>query len=292
MSSFQTQQVLVPQEVFVGDTAQLRVSFSSAQRLRLRKFSALDSADAADDFSLQSVELLENGEFHELVITFVPWRSGLIQLPAQRVYQDGASADFGIDITPSSVEVASILGKTGQTELQPQLGPQLVPGTTWILYLMAAGGIALVAAVCVCLAKFSALTGRYRNFLRSWQLKKNAAKAGKGLRCLARSASCTDKEFSSALQNIIRAYFEGRYGERFSSCASPEFLPKYYAITQNLLPDSINERVEAVHAVLRRTDFVRYSPDAHLERNERPALIDTVRRCIAAAEKGADDAAH
>lgn len=80
-----THQVLVPQNVYIGDSAELRVSFSSENAHKLLKDSSLVELPLSNfvedlqfqDYQIEKITLLSNGQNnYNFVITFIPWKTG------------------------------------------------------------------------------------------------------------------------------------------------------------------------------------------------------------------------
>jgi hypothetical protein len=141
--------ILVPREVFVGDTAEFSFTLSSLPSAPGSKLG--DSLPVEDstvftvpageipetsEVTIESIVIAKNASALTVSIRFVPWIPGDLQLPSF-AYKD-------IRITPPLVRIGSILEKTGYSSLSPERPPLLVPGTTWFLYALIAAVIALL----------------------------------------------------------------------------------------------------------------------------------------------------
>src|SRR5574344_668313 len=87
-------QILVPKQVYVGDTAEIQyvfrsdVDFFSEQQSSGAKKNSLDLvtdcsafASRADDCLVKSAVLERNGYEYTLILTIIPWKSGMLDFP-------------------------------------------------------------------------------------------------------------------------------------------------------------------------------------------------------------------
>ena len=80
MVTLNTQQILLPKNVYIGDSAELRISFTSPEKIVSYKFT--EDLDYRD-YTIENVELLESGlNYYQLSINFIPWKMGKINLPS------------------------------------------------------------------------------------------------------------------------------------------------------------------------------------------------------------------
>ena len=276
-----TEQHLLPKEIFVGDNAELRISFSNPQELQI----ASQIENTNPDFLIKNIRLESDANNYTAIIEFVPWKQGEIILPAFNLVSTEEKKANTIEIQPEAIEVASILAKTNSNQIRPQKGAMLIPGTNWILYLFVISGIVIFVGIFFLLVKLPGLIFGYKNFLKKLRLKKNASKAIKKIRKLFKS-KVSDKDFASDLQKILRLYLEGRYSEKFSTCTSSELPKKFMDVTQGLLSDEIYSQMEKFYSLFYRTDFIRYSAQANLNEGERKALLTCARDTIFILERG------
>lgn len=197
--------ILIPREVFVGDTAELSFesgAFSSI--LEPGTLYALPSEDfpVSDDLAIKSILVAQNGAAASVTIRFVPWKAGVLTIPSFELKK--------VRVMPPVVRIASLVEKTGRTVIEPARPPLLVPGTTWLLYGSVAAFLCLAA-----LGSFAAVRlGKY--FLQSpgkRNAKRRAAVFMKEAKALERAAGKTSSSswyarFSLLLRRYLGAFCE------------------------------------------------------------------------------------
>lgn len=244
--------VLVPREVFVGDTAEFSFGLGSIAALGLsdsidsgdsvgegndlsRDFIAVPAEDIPEssDATVESIVVSRVGDVATVTIRFVPWVSGVLELPQFAIH--------GTRVTPPTVRIASAVEKTGRTSLEPARPPLLVPGTMWLLYAMIAcalAGVAVCAFAIVHLARY-ALTdplsrharSRFRLFSRELKiLERRVGRIG-------------FSPWYAALSFALR-----RYLGAFCAGNAESFLP----LTGSEIAESVRDRADALmHAICR-----------------------------------------
>ncbi|MBQ5847905.1 MAG: hypothetical protein IIW49_03210, partial [Treponema sp.] len=138
-------QVVLPKKIYVGDVAEIRVSFSSGidffadlpanQIERNLNLSNLAIDVDNDDFLLKNAILRRVDLTYTLVLFVVPWNTGEIKIPSINltagIYTD-EKMPFVIPI--ETFTVSSILTKGVESSMVPPVPPLLIPGTTYFLY--------------------------------------------------------------------------------------------------------------------------------------------------------------
>ena len=145
--------ILVPREVFVGDSAELSFTtgvFNAALEPGAEVLVPLGDVAVSSDATVESVAARRGDSSTTVMIRFVPWTTGLLRLPPFTLKK--------IRVVPPPVRISSLAEKTGQTALDPPRSPLLVPGTTLVLY-------ALSAALIACLAFGAIVAARFRRYL-------------------------------------------------------------------------------------------------------------------------------
>ena len=137
MITVQTQQVLVPKQVYIGDRAELRCTFSTAAKIKAEGFCGeLDY----NQYDIKDVKLQPSGvNTYTLTIAFVPWRTGDIIIPDYKLSEEAGSAgaeassdEMIIHFNP--VNIVSLTQKDSITTLRDSASPLLLPGTIYKLY--------------------------------------------------------------------------------------------------------------------------------------------------------------
>ena len=206
--------MLIPREVFIGDTAELSFSSGSfSSVLEDGTLFALPSEDLpkSDDVEVKSILVSQRGSTAAVTVRFVPWASGVVRLPSFKLK--------GVAVTPPVVRIGSLLEKTGKTTIEPPRSPLLVPGTTWMLYgLIAAILVATIAGAvaAVKLARYLLLSPLRR------QTGKRAAILLREMKNLERKAGKIPMHawyaaFALSLRRYFGAYCDGDFGSLLSS---------------------------------------------------------------------------
>ena len=160
-------QILMPKTVYTGDRCELKYVFHSDADLfsdnitgQVTSFMELNAQwPSFDKFSdkcfIQNVELERSGFEYTLTLSFIPWKAGVIDFAAFDLAglirytvdpeKPGTGAVFLIDFEP--ITVNSISEKLGIDSIQPSSGPAVVPGTVWILAVLAFVFIAVCAVI-------------------------------------------------------------------------------------------------------------------------------------------------
>ena len=130
MITVQTQQVLVPKQVYIGDRAELRCTFSTSAKIKAEGFCGeLDY----NQYDIKDVKLQPSGvNTYTLTIAFVPWRTGDIIIPDYRLSEEVSSDEMIIHFNP--VNIVSLTQKDSITTLRDSASPLLLPGTIYKLY--------------------------------------------------------------------------------------------------------------------------------------------------------------
>lgn len=125
--------VLIPQRVFVGDTAQFLFPLSEKEykTLTARGFTVdipipLKNMTQSDVMTINEIRIVTRESGYYLAITFVPWETGEIEFPALTFLQLYSKLP--------AISVSSLLGTGERVSLQPPKPPLLPPGTDFLLY--------------------------------------------------------------------------------------------------------------------------------------------------------------
>jgi len=212
--------ILMPQEVFVGDTAEF--SFGTASLNSVIADGILftvpsEGLPSSYELTVESIVVFRNGNSETVTIRFVPWISGVLQIPAFEIKK--------LKITPPPVRIASLVEKTGKNTLERARSPLLVPGTTWLLYAVIAAVIAAIAAGSYACLKL------YRYFVET----PGKRLAGKRVRLFLREMRILEREikrisipiwyasFAASLRRYFGAFCTGNL-ESFLALTGPEIV--------------------------------------------------------------------
>ena len=248
--------VLVPREVYVGDTAEFSFVTNAFGDLLIPgtvQVLPRENLPSSPLVSVESVLITARADGALVVIRFVPWTSGLVQLPPFSWEK--------IRVVPPSVRIGSVLELTGASEIAPPRGPLLVPGTTWLLYGMI-GAVLAASAVCI----FGFL--RLRRYFRANPFRRESAirrkKLFRELKYLDRGIrKMSIPRWYASFASVIRSYAgslcAGDHSALHAATAS-EIVSEISARFSRLYPEDSRFRLlDASRALLERIDGIRFS---------------------------------
>lgn len=295
MAYMQSQQVLVPRQVYIGDSAELRCTFETesvlfrnlvAQKgnIELSKEYFMGELDASK-WDVKNVVISSSGyNKYTLSVSFVPWRTGNIDLPA---FDMGAALNSDAEIYVMGFqrfEVVSITKTQSLSSLRDIQSPLLLPGTTYKVY----GLIILLLLLIIAIIRITIKRKKFVFFIKNeillWKYRKNKKATFKQLLKLEQDKVSADNQIASEMQKIIRSYLEFRMDYPFTKLVTSEMMEGFYKATCNLLSDKKTFAAEEIIRVFVRTDFIRYSKDAAFNANERQQLISTLMNSIETLE--------
>lgn len=304
-------QVIIPRQIFIGDTAELRFSFvctnariNEYAKEHLRNFQHLSqSAFVKPDsttFSIKDIRIIQNSDnYFTMNIIFVPWKTGDLLLSEYDLTAaifgeevDGAklSEDYLIEFEP--INVLSIIEQNNLTEEigSPQY-PKLLPGTVYAVYFRLIFLVIFLIVGIILLIQHKKVSFWIKNAKLKAKYKKNRSRT---IRVIEKALvdfennKSDDKKLSELIQQQMRKYLEVRFAYPFSNATSSEIVKKYYDITLGLLSDKKNEAIEDIAAVFVRTDYIRYAAEntanAKYLLNEAGQIVQKLKEAICTIE--------
>lgn len=279
MITLQTQQILVPKQVYIGDKAELRCTFSTAEKIQAEGFcSELDYSQ----YDIKNVQLLPSGNnYYTLTITFIPWRTGEISLPDYSLSVEGAEG-FIIHFNP--VSIVSITEKDSITTLRDSASPLLLPGTIYKLYGSLIAVIIILIIGIRLIVKHKDVSFFVKNLILAARNNSNRRKTIKQLNKLAKNPQLADNDAAAEIQKTMRTYLEKRFNFPFSKTVSSEMYKCFMQITQGLLSEEKESAFEDIVTAFVRTDYIRYSAASSFNDGEKEELIKKLINDIIAIE--------
>ncbi|HNY21128.1 MAG TPA: hypothetical protein PKO22_03150 [Treponemataceae bacterium] len=198
--------VLIPREVYVGDTAEFSfktTAFASAVKDGSAFVLPEEEFPVTPDLTIESVVIAKASGETNVTVRFVPWTAGIIKIPSIVIGKETA--------VPPPMRISSIIEKTGHKTLEPSRSPLLVPGTTFIVY-----AIIAIAIVAVAIIAFAGV--RLKRALSGFALGRASARRVKALNrelsALSRSARKKGlvpwyADFSRVLRRYLGEFAEG-----------------------------------------------------------------------------------
>jgi len=305
MIEIQAQQILLPKKVYIGDTAELRCSFSS-NSLSLKNFLNGNIAVLSENgftseldlksYNIQKIQLMPAGvDYYQLSITFVPWKTGNIQFPSYNISanfhkESELAIDDEIIINFNKVNIVSLIEQNSITSLRSSSAPLLLPNTTYKLYGGILGFVVFIILMINLIAKRNELAFFVKNQRLIRKYKKNRRQTEKKLSKLLNNSQLTDKDFCQEYQKIIRFYLEARFCYPFTKTVTSQIMKgftKAFGGTDDFTSLISAEKEDAACSItgfFTRTDFIRYSKDGKFNENEKTELIAATKEAISVLE--------
>lgn len=314
------QQLVFPKILYVGDQSELQFTFNSP----IDFFAPADPASISGDslyidperpeflsadcsFTVNQVILSRNGMTYTLMVSFVPWKPGIIDIPAfdlNACIRDDKLDDlqaaetsrsyYGIDLQPFTVE--SLSQKNGDVSLRPPASPILLPGTNYVLWTLITGGILLLFLITFLLARLRTIQELFYTIREKLGLMRNSHVTRRKLKRLLDS-DADDVEFASSWQKIVRSYLEYRFASPFASVTASHLAGVINNVTGNMLNDDQESAVMDLVSLFTRTDYIVFaqgSIDSRLEppqeheaafgEGEKKEIVGITDRCISELE--------
>lgn len=283
MTITNTQQILIPKKVYIGDTAELTINFNSSSEISGWNWT---SSLNLKDYDIKDLQISKSGiNYYQLVIKFTPWKTGTIDFPDLELIT--ASVTDSLILVTDPIQIVSLVEQNQITGIQGAKNPMLIPGTTYKIY-----GF-LITTVLLLLILIRALIKRKKiaQFIRERKLRrkylKNKKKSLRALSNLLKNnnsrESLTDKEFSGAVQNIMRTYLEIRFEYPFTKAVSSSICKSFYDATSGLSEENKYDAVEEIEGIFIRTDYIRYG-NGSLSSDERKQIIENLKNHIETLE--------
>lgn len=286
----QSQQILLPKKVYIGDTAELRCNFNSPSAF-INQLTEKGTTDISinsfiepldsQEYEILQVKISNIGvNYYQLSVIFKSWKTGIIRIPAIQI--DEALIEF------QPISIVSITEQNNTTVLKDSLNPFLLPGTTYKLY----GILILFVIIILTVIRIIIKREKIRFYLNNKRLirkyKKNKKTTIKKLTALSKE-TLTDKEFAEKYQHLMRNYLEIRFDFSFTKAVSSEFMAGFMNTTGNTVSELKQEAFGDIVSTFVRTDYIRYKDNSVLLENEKENLCSMVIEKIEILEKSDDD---
>ncbi len=303
-------QILLPKTAYTGDRCELKYVFRTDVDL---------FGNSAEEKTIQSLELttdfaafnkleqkckvyratLEHSGFeYTLTVFFIPWQSGIIDfqpfdlagLVRKSLNTNTSSSVFAVDFAP--VTINSLTQKMGVTSLCPSKGPMILPGTTFLLIVLAACVVACLAVLIFILSKIPYFVSCLILGRRRRQLKKSYRQTE---RLFKRSLKqkIDDTQFCQQISTVLRLFLSERFDSDFMFLTDDRLSFKFEEITCGSTDELQTLAINDVVEVLQRCSYIRFAQNSidskklprplyetELAEGERELLV---RRCLEAA---------
>lgn len=291
-------QYVLPKNVYVGDTVEIRYIFrSDVNLLSDNPNNSVSELELNTDFRsfnsisekcfVKKISISHIGTEYTLVMEVVVWDASVIDFPifdlGQLIFDSlknpsATNPVFWIDLDP--IEVLSIAKKNNINVFQREKSPLLLPGTSILLVAFAFVILLVLTFLFFSITRIPIITSFIENFLYLASMKKNSRIAVKKLRKLyKKSVDLEDSDFASEFQSILREFFSFHFKEDFSSATTSDF-SKIFA---RIFIDDIPVEFERFIDIFARTDYIRFAKgqvDSTFQKteeiDEKKNLIDEV----------------
>ena len=250
-------QVLVPQNVYIGDTAELRVSFVSEKAEKLLKGQSSVELPLSNfteelnfqEYQIEKINLITSGpNNYTFVITFIPWKTGNIKFPHYALM-----SEENLELKFENVSISSLI-KDESVGLQGQNAPLLLSGTVYKIYGILVGVILVLLILIRLIVKRDSVAASIKKRKLIKKYKKNKKETLKNLGKLLKKNEISDVDFAAEIQRLIRNYLEVRFEVPFTKTVSSEIKEKFYL---GFITNPKNGRVKGLKVVsLDRTYYV------------------------------------
>ena len=284
MATISPQQILIPKNVYIGDTAELRCTFNSPDPFLKQLTSSgtaelplvSQSAESQEEYVIKNISLSPSGiDFYQLTITFIPWKTGELLFPSMEI----EGSDIVLEFQP--IQIVSLIANenTNTSTIRDTAAPLLLPGTTYKLYgTLSVFVIFLLICIRIILKRKNILFYiNQKRLLKKY--KKNKKQTIRNLYKIAdeaEAAKIDDQTAAENLQKSLRTYLEIRFDYPFTHTVASEIMQGWQTATGGLLSDTKTEAFGNIAASFIRTDFIRYSKNGKFEENELINLIEKI----------------
>lgn len=281
-------QVLVPQNVYIGDTAELRVSFVSEKAEKLLKGQSSVELPLSNfteelnfqEYQIEKINLITSGpNNYTFVITFIPWKTGNIKFP-----QYALMSEENLELKFENVSISSLI-KDESVGLQGQNAPLLLPGTVYKIYGILVGVILVLLILIRLIVKRDSVAASIKKRKLIKKYKKNKKETLKNLGKLLKKNEISDVDFAAEIQRLIRNYLEVRFEVPFTKTVSSEIKEKFYYV-ESPISEQKKEAINIIEKIFLDTDIIRYAQNSQglnktkfLE-NEKQEMVEVIKQNV------------
>lgn len=277
------QQVLIPREVYVGDSASVEYSFRSpVDFFALARPEQIQGdtlnidvnqevfRSVEDKCTITQVLLLRNGLSYNFIIDLIPWKPGEIDFPEFDlaticVYNnpeasfDNRHSVYSLDLEP--ITIASIVEHLGVSTIRKPESPAVLPGTNYVLWTFIVVSAVIVVFAFIFIIRFKKIKAWFLNVRERHRYRKNAHKTKRRFRQLMKS-DLSDADYSAEWQNTMKRYLAYRFRTQFGSVTSKKIPELVEEVSQGKLTPGQKTAIEYITSVFIRTDYIRFARDS------------------------------
>ena len=259
---------LIPSEVYIGDTAEIRFTFpwnedifaNSPDAEKKVFFSDLDKS-LSHDYTIKSMELFNTTKGYVLSIIFSPWKTGPLDLEPLDI-----SAIFNVEgkslvIDIPEIEIQSIFNAVNVIkEIQAPSGPVVMPGTSYIIIVCIAIILIIILLIIIVLIHFKSIKKQTACIFSQVFKSGNIKKTNKQLTFLLKNVHSLElQDFASHLSQIIRLYLEKRLAHPFTAETTSNFPHVFESILEKNSQAETRTNVNTLFEICTLCDFFHYA---------------------------------
>ena len=259
---------LIPNEVYIGDTAEIRFSFPwngtlfedvSTATTKIT-FPPLDR-DLSSDYTIKSMELFNSAEGYTLSIIFSPWKIGKLDVQPIDIATIFDIVPDSLVIDVPEIEIQSIFTATdAQREIQHPAGPVVIPGTSYLIILFSVLILVILLLITIILIRFHSIKKVISRVFSRLFLSANLKRASKRLSFLSKNAATLGLQgFASELSQIIRIYLERRFNHPFTAETTSNFPHVFDDLLEQSQSDEMREFLDFLFETCTLCDFFHYA---------------------------------
>ncbi len=270
-------QVLIPRQVFLGDTAQLQYSFttpedifsefsetsSDTQSIKL-DFSSSEFDSLKEKCTIIDASLVRSGITYIITVSFIPWKTGTIEFPQFNLFTIAGNktsvSSHSFIISFQSITIESLAEKTDSTALCSPSAPVTLPETNYILWLLIASIVFFILLCAFLIAKSPKIASRIKKIKQSLIFLNNRIFTKLRLFILSKNKKISDTDFCISWQKIIRSYLTLRLAKNFycipSSGISKAIYSSFYKDTEEFIPINF---ISSLSLLFKRTDYIKFA---------------------------------
>jgi hypothetical protein len=262
--------MLIPRDVYVGDTAVLRYTFrdeNNALPSLPQRTPFLPDAIPFNKNELTVTEafLSRDGSVYTLELTFTPWKTGTLVIPSFEF-------ESTVEIIIPPFVIASLSESLGETKLRPLVPPKIIPGTTLTLIAVFVSVPAAVVLVIMIMRN-----KKIAAFMASLRVSRGARIAFKKIKKLRkRLASMSHADLAREIETLLRDYLTEHFSLPFFSYTAREV-----ERALEVLPDG-NAFANDTGSLFMRCDYIRFARETGVvfSFEEHKVMLDDIQRMI------------
>ena len=266
--TFSQSMSLIPTDVYIGDTAEIRFTFpwngnifnddvNSSNKI---EFSELDKT-LSNNYTIKTMELFKTAEGYTLSLIFSPWITGVLDVEPIDI---ATLFDLAVDsliIDVPEIEIQSIFTAVDmEKEIRSPVGPVVVPGTSYIIVVFTAIIIVILLLVIMLLVRFESIKNGITYIFSRLLISGNMKRSTKRLSFLLKNVQTLSLEyFASELSQIIRIYLEKKFFHPFTAETTSNFPHIFEDLLMRSQSQDAKFALSSLFEICTLCDFLHYA---------------------------------